>query len=155
MQLRYWDANCFLGWLKAEPDKVRLCEGVVQAAEAGKVKIVTSALTLTEVIWLKGHPKLPREREDAIRDFFQQEYIQLVNVDRGTAEQARELVWAHNVKPKDAIHVATAIRRKVEVLDTFDGALLELNGQLGTPALRIIEPDVESQGELQFPSQGI
>lgn len=60
---RYWDSDCFLGWFMAEPDKVAACQGVVQAAQAGDLKIVTSALTLTEVIKIKNHPSLKEEDE--------------------------------------------------------------------------------------------
>ena len=54
MDFRYWDANVFLGWLKDEADKVDYCRPVIEAANAGKIKIVTSALTITEVLWMKG-----------------------------------------------------------------------------------------------------
>ncbi len=57
---RYWDSDAFLGWLLNEQDKAPKCEGVLKAAEAGQLQIVTSALTLTEVIRLKGKPRLAR-----------------------------------------------------------------------------------------------
>lgn len=48
--VRYWDSDAFLGWLKAEPDKIDECRGVIRAAENGDLRLVTSSLTLTEVI---------------------------------------------------------------------------------------------------------
>ena len=150
MQVRYWDANMFLGWLKAETEKVDACRGVVQKAEAGEVKILTSAFTLTEVIWLKGHPRLPKEREQMIREFFEQPYIRLANVDRATAEEARGIVWGYNVRPADCIHLATAVRQKADVMDTFDQGLIDLSGKLGQPLLRIAKPDLEYQAELDL-----
>jgi predicted nucleic acid-binding protein len=56
VNLRYWDSNCFLAWLQEEGDRVRGCGMVIDAAERGKVRIVTSALTLAEVLWLRGKP---------------------------------------------------------------------------------------------------
>lgn len=72
---RYWDSDAFLGWLPNEQDKAPKCEGVLKAAEAGQLQIVTSALTLTEVIRLKGKPRLPRTEEDRIRAFFEHDWI--------------------------------------------------------------------------------
>jgi predicted nucleic acid-binding protein len=54
MDHRYWDSNVFLGWFQRESDKVPFCEPVLQAAAAGELFIVTSVLTLTEVLWLRG-----------------------------------------------------------------------------------------------------
>jgi hypothetical protein len=53
--LRYWDANAFLGWLNDEPDKQAACQTVLASAEAGKIQIVTSAITFVEVIKIKGN----------------------------------------------------------------------------------------------------
>lgn len=44
MDFRYWDSNAFLGWLAEEPDKIDYCRPVIVAAEAGKVRILTSTL---------------------------------------------------------------------------------------------------------------
>ena len=139
---RYWDANAFLGWLNDEPDKAHECQGVLDAAETGLIEIVTSALTLTEVIKLKGQSPITRDKEDAISGFFEQPYIVIREVDRFVASHARQLIWAHNVQPKDAIHLATALRLKLPVLDTFDGDLIKLNGKLGSPRLAIGRPHV-------------
>ena len=54
MDFRYWDSNAFLGWLAEEPDKIDYCRPVIKAAESGKVRILTSALTIPEVLWIKG-----------------------------------------------------------------------------------------------------
>jgi predicted nucleic acid-binding protein len=139
---RYWDANVFLGWLKAEADKVAACQGVLDAAEAGTIEIVTSALTLTEVIKMKGQQAITRDKEEKIRGFFEQPYIIIREVDRYVAEAARELIWSHGVDPKDAIHLATAIRLHLPYLDTFDDKLIGLTGKLGIPKITIGHPNV-------------
>ena len=48
--------------------------------------------------------------------------------------------------PKDAIHVATALKRDVAIdqLDTFDEPLMRLSGKLGNPPLIIGKPNVEA-----------
>jgi len=58
---RYWDSDCFLGWLQAEADKERECQDVLEAAKDGRVRIVTSALTIAEVLMVKGKSLFPRQ----------------------------------------------------------------------------------------------
>jgi predicted nucleic acid-binding protein len=141
--LRYWDTNCFLGVLNNEPDKLSSCKAVLREAEGGTVRIVTSALTLTEVLWPKGVPRpLPKEKAEKVQRFFQHEWITVYDVDRTLAERARDLVWDHSVRPKDAIHIATALDAKVDQFDTFDGPLINLSGKVGAPPLVIGPPNL-------------
>lgn len=144
--LRYWDSGVFLAWLLPEPERTAACRGVIRAAEKGDLRIVTSGVTLTEVIKLKGRPPLKAEQEALINKFFQHRYILVRNCDRFVAEYARQLIWEYPaLKPKDSIHVATAIKTRLPVLDSYDDGLLALDGKVGTPALRIGEPHVPEQ----------
>ncbi|SRR6266851_587433 len=142
---RYWDANAFLGWLAVEPDKVDRCRGVIRAAEARQLRIVTSSLTLVEVIKLKGGKPVGKESEPKITAFFEQPYVVVRQLDRRTAEFARRLIWDHNVGYKDAVHLATALVAKVRNFDTWDAALVNLSGKLGEPPMTIGYPDVPEQ----------
>jgi len=149
---RYWDSSAFLAWLLPEPDREDACSSVLRAAEEGDLELVTSALTLTEVIKLKGKPELKKDHETKIAKFFENEYIILRNVDRFIALAAQRLVWEQNLSPKDSIHVATALRWKIPVLDTFDEGLIALSGKLSieegnpnSPRLEITTPHVPLQ----------
>jgi predicted nucleic acid-binding protein len=139
-QRRYWDSDAFLGWLKAEPDKVSECQAVIREAEAGQTEIVTSALTLAEVLYLRGHQPIPSADAEKLERFFEHEYIVVNDVDRMLAEEARKLVWNQGIRPKDAIHVATAIDAEVERLETFDADLIKRSGAVGNPPLTIDRP---------------
>ena len=146
MEFRYWDSNAFLGWLAEEPDKIDYCRPVIEAAEAGSVRILTSALTIAEVLWIKGRDRIPAGSATMVEAFFRHEWIVVRELDRFIAKDARALVWNHNVKPKDAIHLATALKRDlaIEQLDTFDEPLIALSGKLGEPPLIIGKPNMES-----------
>jgi predicted nucleic acid-binding protein len=143
--VRYWDSCAFLGWLAEEPDKVDECRGVIRAAEHGDLRITTSALTLAEVIKLKSKTPLPQDKEATISAFFMHDYIIVRQLDRKTAERARELIWRHNFDSKDAVHVATALSARVPHLDTFDGPMIARSGQIGDPPLIIGRPAVPEQ----------
>lgn len=145
---RYWDSSVVLAWLLPEPERRAACKSVIRAAERSEVQIVTSAITLTEVIKIKGQPKLTREHEIRLRQFFLHQYILIREVDRFTAEEARELIWRHGVAPKDAIHVATALRAGLPTLDTFDDELIKLSKKLGNPPIAIGHPRMQENLDL-------
>lgn len=145
MRLRYWDACAFLGWLRGEEDKAPTCRAVISEAQAGRVRIVTSTLTLPEVLWLKGKDPVAVQHRERIRAFFRHEWIVLIHLDRAIGELAQEVVWEHGIRPKDAVHVATALKAGVEQLDTFDQGLQRASGTLGHPPLSIGVPGIEGQ----------
>ena len=141
----YWDSVCFLGWLLEESDKKDSCEEVLIEAEDGKLQIVTSALTLAEVLALRWKPKIPADRRTTVENFFKKEFILVRGVTRRTAESARDLVWDHSIAPKDAIHVATALEAGVPMLHTYDDGLIGKSKKVGgTPVLQIAAPHVIS-----------
>ena len=137
---RYWDSDAFLGFFNEEPDKQVACEAVLAAAENGRIIVVTSALTIAEVIWAKGHKKIEKSKRDLIEQFFRQPYISVQNVTRFIAESGRNMVWDYGIRPKDAIHVATALTNRILLLNTFDDGLLRHDGKIGEPGLKIEKP---------------
>jgi predicted nucleic acid-binding protein len=128
--------------------KVQLCEGTIERAQSGEVLIITSALTIAEVLWLRGAPPIPQEKAELVRRFFRRSYIRVRNVTRGISENAQDLVWNHGIRPKDAIHVATALDAKALALETFDEGLLKKSGAVGNPGLIIRKPIPPAQPKL-------
>ncbi len=146
----YWDSDAFLGWLQNEPGKVELCKGTIERAEAGEVLIVTSALAMAEVLWLKGAPKIAQDKLVILRKFFRRSYVRVINVTRTIAEEAQEVVMLHGIKPKDAIHVATAVNLRIPTLETFDKDLIAKTGTVGAPPLAIRKPLPPKQQKLDL-----
>ena len=114
----YWDANVFHALFGREDGRVEACERVIRAAGEGNVAIYTSTVTFVECIWIKGKiNRFSQEHEETIQKFFMHKYINPINCDRQVAELARRLVWQHShLKPKDAIHVASAIVQPIDVM---------------------------------------
>ena len=88
----YWDACVFHALLGPEPDRVKGCLMIEKQAREGSALIYTSAVTLTECVWLKGKERIAKNHEDAIQKYFMHKFIRLINCDRVIAEQARMLV---------------------------------------------------------------
>jgi predicted nucleic acid-binding protein len=135
-------------WLQSESGKAELCEGTLQRADGGEVLIVTSTLTIAEVLWMRSAPSIPKDKAEIVRRFFRRSSMRLRNVTRAVSESAQELVWDHGVRPKDAIHVATALEAKVHALETFDDGLLKKSGIIGVPPLLIRKPIAPAQKRL-------
>lgn len=137
----YWDSNCFLSYLQSEAGASD-CEQVLQDAQDGKAVIVTSSLTIAEVLKMKGKQPIPQTEQDKVTNFFLNDYIVVRNVTRKTSELARDLIWNNGIDFKDAIHVATALENKLTSFHTFDMGLIRKSGTVGTPKLTIATPSV-------------
>lgn len=134
----YWDTNIFIAWLineKREADEIAGIEAHVEAIDQGKAHLVTSVITLTEVLEVG----VTREKRDYFKRLFQRERCHLVDVNSEIAELAHDIrvsaqQTGRKIKTPDAIHMATAIFFGCPTFYTFDAALLfssiEVNGKL-------------------------
>jgi hypothetical protein len=89
---------------------------------------------------------LREEQSKMILEFFQNPYIYIRSVTRQVAELAHEFTRTHGLRNADAVHVATAVIAKVDVLYTWDdpkqrrSGLIRHNMKIGNPPLRIEKP---------------
>jgi len=110
-------------------DRGAMCRPVLDAAERGVIEIVVSAIALVEVLARNRTSGIDDQR---VRDFFDNDYILLANVDKHLGDFARRLMLAGHagLKPPDAIHLATACVANVDEFHTFDDRLLALNSAI-------------------------
>lgn len=139
----YWDSNAFLALLQNESGRVDACRDTLEAAQTGDFLIVTSALTLAEVLWLKGGPRLPEEKADLLNRFFRRSSLRVVNLDRRIAQVAQRLVWENGIKPKDSIHLASALHFECSILETFDRPFISKSADF--ESIEIREPQSSPQ----------
>lgn len=144
----YWDSNVFLAFLQNEEGREAACRARLKSAELGEILIVTSALTIAEVIWLKGEPRLTEDKAETLNNFFQKSSIRSVNLDRKIAQDAQRLVWESKIRPKDSVHVATARHYGCSILETFDNDLILKASVLD--GLDIRQPPDPPQGALDI-----
>lgn len=146
-----WDSCVFLHRIQRTRGKIAILEQITYAAEQGKVIFVTSALSIAEVAKLDPLKPLTTKQERDIDEFFENEYIEIVTVDRFVAEVARSIVRNHKLKPSDAVIVASALMGEAAVLHTYDEKVLKRDGKIGLPGkplLEIVEPTDPEQPDL-------
>lgn len=146
-----WDACVWIATIIQEnaplkgggfEDRAPACNYIIEQATRGQIEIATSALSLAEVCKID---EVKAQGEDVLSDFFRNDYILVVNVDRYVGSLARKLLQSGypGLKPPDSIHLATALIADVTELHTYDKKLLNLNGKLQKPAggvLKICKP---------------
>lgn len=145
----YWDSNVFLSYINKIPERISAIEAMLDEAEQGKIEIVTSTVTITEVAFAAteklGHA-LDAATEDALSALWEPP-IRLIEFHRLVAEDARSLIRAaiekgESLKPMDAIHLATAVRSRAAEVQTYDE---QLRGRATTLGLLASEPTALQQ----------
>lgn len=120
----YWDTSVFLCFLSAvEQERRAASEAVLRDARDGRIKIVTSMVTLVEVIRPKGlpHPvQLTPEQQSKLEAMFRWPWLSKISVHEKVAMKAVEIARNNNLKPMDAIHAATAILAGVDEFQKWD-----------------------------------
>jgi|SRR5436309_8278410 len=122
----YWDTSIFLCFLnRDEQERGRICEDVLQHAAMDEVLILTSTYTIVEVIRPKkrsipsSQPLTPQQI-DKIKSMFRWPFIQTIELDDRIALYASDLARDHRLTPADAVHTASAILWKADVLQAWD-----------------------------------
>lgn len=137
--------------LQEARDRQAKIELLLHQAEYRMVSVITSVYTKVELAYVdeeirigKLKPEIP-QLIDAVLD--NNKLVMLINVSPAITDKARDIVrmtkfsGKANVKPKDAIHIASALVYKADKLYTYDGGMLKWNNNFD--GLKICHPDVE------------
>jgi len=139
-----WETSCFSATFNEEAGRVGVCKAIVEAAKKGEIELYTSFITVCE--WAKIKGQYASEAEDTIAEFLRNPYIRLVAIDWPISRITRDLVRRYNLNVRDAIHLATAIKLKVDALHTYDtNHLIPLNGKIPEVKVVICEPTFDFQ----------
>jgi predicted nucleic acid-binding protein len=137
----YFDSSVFISWLKdtdvgplpdgSHGDRHPISAFVVKQAENRLYPMYTSYLTMAEVFKKKGDGKqsLTDTENGRIMQYFQNDWIEWIPVERLIGEDANALLVQHRAErlmPCDAVHLACALRAKCDVLLAWDGPLRKI-----------------------------
>ena len=129
------DTMPLIYFLKPHPDYLPKVRPFFQAVERGEIQVVTSIVTLLEVL-VKPLKDQNAELVGRYRELLlDTEGISTIVVSATIAEQAAALRANHSIRTPDAIQLATAIEQKASFFLTHDFRLPNL------PNLRIVTVD--------------
>ncbi len=102
------DTSIFIYHLEANPQYLPLTQHLLKKVESGQCSGVVSTVTLMELTvhpWRKNRADIARQYEALLVNF---PNLTMVDVRRDVARQAAKIRATHNVRPADALQVATA-----------------------------------------------
>ncbi len=127
--------------LKNLPDEVtERCRSWMSLVARGEALAVTSTLTWDEVTWIAGRAGGSFSTERAVNAgelILGLENIRLVPVDEELLHRAQHLLSRFRLRPRDAIHAASAFEHADGRLVTIDRDFASLGSMEGTGALRV------------------
>jgi predicted nucleic acid-binding protein len=128
-QLVYWDACVLIALVNEEAGRIEHLTALMADADDGRLSVITSTASVTEVAYATNE-KAQGVLDDAVYDRIETLWtpaspVRLVDFHLGLARRSRDLIresvaQARQVKPMDAIHLATAESMSVAKFHTYD-----------------------------------
>ena len=121
-----FDTMPLIYYIEENPNYLKMIDPFFEAVERGEFEVVTSIITLLEVLVhpiRDGNAELAQRYRDLL---FETEGLSTVEIDQAIAEEAARLRASYNIRTPDAIQLATAI---------FGGASFFLTNDIHLPSL--------------------
>jgi predicted nucleic acid-binding protein len=120
------DTTIFIYHLEAHPHYVPLTKTVLNGVQSGQWQAVISTVAIMELTvhpWRMSRPDIAREYEILLANF---PNLYLADVTRDVARKAAQLRATYNLRPADALQVATALIHQATVWVSNDKKLKRL-----------------------------
>jgi len=124
------DTSIFIYHLEANPYYLPLTQAILARIEAGQCSGVVSTVTLMELTvhpWRLNRGDIAREYEIFLVNF---PNLKLIEVTREIARQAAQLRATYNLRPADALQVATTMMNNTTLWISNDKKLRRLEGEI-------------------------
>lgn len=124
------DTSIFIYHLEAGPQYLPLTQQILKCVETGQCEGVVSTITLMELTvhaWRNNRPDIARQYEALLVNF---PNLKIVDVSRDIARKAAQLRATYNVRPADALQVATALVSKATLWVSNDKKLKRLGPEI-------------------------
>jgi len=129
------DTSIFIYHLEANLQYLPVTQQILKSVETGQCKGVVSTVALMELTvhpWRIQRPGIARQYEALLVHF---PNLKLVDVTREIARRAAQLRAMYNVRPADALQVATALVSKATLWVTNDRKLKRLRAEIDVAIL--------------------
>ncbi|MCL1473207.1 type II toxin-antitoxin system VapC family toxin [Argonema antarcticum] len=122
------DSAPLIYYIEENPIYLQIADAFFEALNRGEFRVVTSVLTLSEVLVYplrQGNAALAQEYLDIL---FYQQGLSTIEVTSDIAQAAAQLRAVHNLRTADAVQMATAINGGASFFLTNDARLPSLPG---------------------------
>jgi predicted nucleic acid-binding protein len=122
----YVDANIFLNAILYDPgenDEARRAVEFLDTIRKDVVHAMTSVLTWNEFVWVVRKQMDETTAKIKGREFLSFPHLHFIDITASLVSKAQDILEQHGVKPRDAIHLATAIASGAGTFATFDSRL--------------------------------
>jgi predicted nucleic acid-binding protein len=127
------DTSVFIYWIEEHARYLEIVAPVFHAADAGRLELVSSALTLLEVLvvpYRAGRLELAERYEHLLT---RARNVRLVDIDRSQLRHAAQLRALHGLRTPDALQISAALAVRSPIFVTNDRRLP------GIPGLEIVQ----------------
>lgn len=140
----YLDSSAFIAAVTQEPGSEPI-QRVLEDVQRQQLTLIASTASLVEV--RGGSRSAPADDliDKKIRDILEGPSVVLVELDRLVGLKARELAQLHRLRTWDAVHLASAVIGRADVLMTLDTDFpldSEVEGVWVTKPYRLGKPDL-------------
>ena len=151
-QRRLWDTSVIIDFLEGTSRASPSVPLIIEEARRGDTKIFVSTLAEAEVVKING--VLTAQQESMIAEFFSRSYVVRAQLDQRVAAIARRITRTtsldpnmRTIKPPDAVHIATAERWGITVVECYDRPLEKTLADHPNllPGITVREPLYEGQ----------
>jgi uncharacterized protein len=119
----YIDSNVFIYPIiydVAQEPKVKRANEILHSIARGELQAFTSTLTWDEVVWVV---RKTMGREEAVsqgKKLLGFSNLQWITADENVLSQAQGLLAKYNLRPRDCIHVASAVSKQIKLIISDD-----------------------------------
>jgi len=120
---KYLDANVFI-FPVIEDEKidkrVKLSKEILSKISEGTLDAATSSLTWDEVVWTVRKFIGEKESIDEGKKFLNFPNLKILSIDESVISEAQRILEKYNLKPRDSIHAACAIKNGIKEIVSDD-----------------------------------
>lgn len=116
----YVDANVFISSFLSQGQKTEHCKSILSRIASNDIPAFTSLLTWDEIAWIARKRLSIEDSIEEGKKFLEFPYLRLVEVNELIIKMAQDMMERYNLKPRDAIHAATAISNGIKEIVSDD-----------------------------------
>ncbi|MBI4454820.1 MAG: type II toxin-antitoxin system VapC family toxin [Acidobacteria bacterium] len=119
----YVDSNIFIFALLADDKNSERCKSILTRIANGELTAFTSTLTWDEIVWCAQRYLGLDDALQAGKRFLDFPFLSVLDATEPVLRRAQDVMEQYGLKPRDAIHVATALARGIGEILSEDNDL--------------------------------